>query len=55
MAGGLTPFAAENDIKILRRVEGKEYVRTFRYSDVRKGQRLEQNLMLRSGDTVVVP
>ena len=55
MAGGLTPFAAENDIRILRRVEGKEYVRNFRYADVRKGQSLEQNILLRSGDTVVVP
>jgi polysaccharide export outer membrane protein len=55
MAGGVTPFAAENDIRILRRVEGKEYVRTFRYAEVRKGRNLEQNIMLRSGDTVVVP
>ncbi len=55
MAGGLTPFAAENDIRILRRVDGKEYVRKFRYADVRKGQSLEQNILLRSGDTVVVP
>jgi polysaccharide biosynthesis/export protein len=55
MAGGLTPFAAENDIRILRRVEGKEYVRNFRYADVRKGLHLEQNILLQSGDTVVVP
>jgi polysaccharide export outer membrane protein len=55
MAGGLTPFAAENDIRILRRVEGNEYVRNFRYADVRKGKNLEQNILLRSGDTVVVP
>ena len=55
MAGGVTPFAAENDIRILRRVEGKEYVRNFRYAEVRKGRKLEQNIMLRSGDTVVVP
>ena len=55
MAGGLTPFAAENDIRILRRVQGKEYVRKFRYADVRNGENLDQNLILRSGDTVVVP
>ena len=55
MAGGVTPYAAENDIRILRRVQGKEYVRTFRYADVRKGRNLEQNILLRSGDTVVVP
>lgn len=55
MAGGLTPFASENGIKILRRIGDKEYVRAFRYADVRKGKSLEQNIMLRSGDTVVVP
>jgi polysaccharide export outer membrane protein len=48
-------MAGENDIRILRRVEGNEYVRNFRYADVRKGEHLEQNILLRSGDTVVVP
>jgi polysaccharide export outer membrane protein len=55
LAGGVTPFAAENDIKILRRIDGKQYVRPFRYAEVRKGSNLEQNILLRSGDTVVVP
>jgi hypothetical protein len=27
----------------------------FRYDDVAKGRHLEQNILLRSGDTVVVP
>jgi polysaccharide export outer membrane protein len=55
MAGGLTPFAAENDIKILRREDGRETVLPFRYADVRRGVNLEQNIILRRGDVVLVP
>jgi polysaccharide export outer membrane protein len=55
MAGGLTPFAAENDIKILRREQGRETVLPFRYGDARSGESLEQNIILRRGDVVLVP
>lgn len=55
LAGGLTPYASENRIKILRRENGKEVVLPFRYSAARSGDGLEQNIMLRSGDVVVVP
>ena len=55
MAGGATPFAALNDIKILRRSGGRQEVIDFRYSDVERGRRLEQNVMLESGDIIVVP
>ncbi len=56
MAGGLTPFAAPNDIRILRRQSGgKQQVIPFRYSDVVEGKRLEQNIILKPGDVVVVP
>src|SRR6266568_3091916 len=40
MAGGLTPFAAENDIKILRKNTEKDTVFTFRYSEVKAGDKL---------------
>jgi polysaccharide biosynthesis/export protein len=55
LAGGLTPFAAENDIKVIRRVRGQQQVYLFRYGDVRKGQDLEQNILLQRGDSVTVP
>ena len=55
LAGGLTPFAAENDIKVIRRVKGQQQVFHFRYGDVRKGQDLEQNILLQRGDSVMVP
>lgn len=57
MAGGMTPFANEKDIKILRRDSqtGKQSVMYFNYKRVSKGQKLEQNVILKSGDTVMVP
>lgn len=56
MAGGLTPFADEDDILILRRsADGQVYQFQFDYSDVKSGKNLEQNILLEPGDTVVVP
>ena len=55
LAGGLTPFAAENDIKIIRRNKGQQQVFPFRYGDLRKGRDLDQNILLQRGDVVMVP
>jgi polysaccharide export outer membrane protein len=55
IAGGATPFAALNDIRVLRREGGKQISIPFHYHDVERGRRLEQNIVLQSGDTVVVP
>ena len=55
LAGGLTPFAAENNIKIVRRIKRHQQTFPFRYGDVRKGNDLEQNILLQRGDVVMVP
>lgn len=55
MAGGTTTFASLNDILILRREPTGQVALPFRYSDVIRGRRLEQNITLQSGDVVVVP
>jgi len=55
LAGGATPYAEVNKIRILRREGGRELVFEFRYDDVRRGRDLSQNIVLHSGDTVVVP
>ena len=55
MAGGLSPYASENKIKILRRVNGEQKTFLFKYSQVEKGKNLEQNIVLQGGDIVVVP
>jgi polysaccharide biosynthesis/export protein len=55
MAGGTTPFASLGDIVILRRTPGGKQSLPFRYNDVVKGKRPEQNIDLQAGDVVVVP
>ncbi len=56
LAGGGTSFADLNDIRILRRdSNGKQSVILFRYDEVSRGRHLEQNVLLQTGDTVVVP
>ncbi len=55
LAGGMTPFAEVNDIQILRRESGTQVSIRFRYGDVERGRELGQNIVLLSGDTVVVP
>jgi polysaccharide export outer membrane protein len=54
-AGGLTPFASDGNIKILRRKDNKITNIPFDYGDVEKGKNLEQNIILQRGDVVVVP
>lgn len=56
IAGGTTPFAKLDDIFVLRRSGENTQVRMpFRFNDVVKGRGLEQNVLLLSGDVVVVP
>jgi len=54
-AGGLTPYASEHSIIILRKVDGRETSIPFRYSSVASGEDLEQDITLTPGDVVVVP
>lgn len=56
LAGGTTPFAALNDVIILRRLQnGDQSALPFRYGAVERGEEIYQNIVLLSGDTVVVP
>jgi polysaccharide export outer membrane protein len=55
MAGGLSEFADGGDIAIIRVTDGKTQRFRFNYKDVVRGRKLEQNILLKPGDTVVVP
>ena len=55
MAGGMTTFASVNKIKIVRRMDENLEAYSFRFSDIEDGENLEQNIILQSGDIVVVP
>ncbi len=55
MAGGLSEYANEKRIRILRLEAGQQLSLPFNYKDVADGKELAQNIELRPGDTVVVP
>jgi polysaccharide biosynthesis/export protein len=55
LAGGITPFASADRIRVLHREGATLNSVRFRYSDVEKGRNLAQNILLQSGDTVIVP
>ncbi len=55
MAGGLTPYASEGKILILRMANGKETAIPFPYDDVKRGQSLDKDIVLSPGDVVLVP
>jgi polysaccharide export outer membrane protein len=55
LAGGTTPFAELNDIKILRRSGDRQTLIEFRYADIARGRNLQQNIILQSGDVIIVP
>ena len=54
-AGGITDFAKRNRIYILRGSSGRQMRLPFNYDDVVRGQKVEQNVLLLPGDTIVVP
>ena len=53
--GGLTRFASPGNIKIIRRIDQKQTVYPFDFGDIEDGEDLEQNIILKSGDIIVVP
>ena len=54
-AGGPTPYAKKSGIYVLRNQNGAQTKLPFNYKQVVKGGSPEQNILLKSGDTVVVP
>lgn len=55
LSGGFTPYANSRDIQILRRQDGREVTFEFDFRDVSRGRNLKQNIILQSGDVVLVP
>ena len=55
MAGGFQEYAKTSEMSILRYYENENIVFKFDYGEVTKGKNSNQNILLRSGDVVVVP
>ncbi len=55
LAGGFQDYAKESDVTVIRSSGDQKNVFEFSYKDVVRGKKPEQNILLRSGDVVVVP
>lgn len=55
LAGGTTPFAALDDIIVIRGRGAQQTVMEFPYDNIKRGRSLEKNVQLESGDVVLVP
>ena len=55
LSGGLVEYANAKNVTVIRNEGGRVQTFKFNYKDVVKGKNLEQNILLRPGDTVLVP
>jgi polysaccharide export outer membrane protein len=55
MAGGLGEWANQSKIIIIRKEDGKEKRFTINYKKIVKGEDLNSNILLKAGDTIIVP
>jgi polysaccharide biosynthesis/export protein len=55
LAGGLREFANASGIIVMRNEGGQTKSFKVNYKDIRKGKNLQQNIVLKPGDTIVVP
>jgi protein involved in polysaccharide export with SLBB domain len=54
-AGGLSQFAKQKGIYVLRSENGKQAIFPFNYKAAVQGKATAQNIILKAGDTIVVP
>jgi polysaccharide export outer membrane protein len=55
VAGSFAEWADEKNIRVIRREGGKEIQYRFNYKDFISGKNIEQNILLKPNDTIVVP
>nr|WP_320165787.1 polysaccharide biosynthesis/export family protein [uncultured Methylophaga sp.] len=55
LAGGLSPYAEENNIIVLRRDGESQKVLPVKYAEIKKGKQLKTNITLESGDVMIIP
>jgi len=53
--GGLTPFAAGNRSRVVRTIDGRRQEIRVRLNDLINRGDLEQNMLMRPGDVVIIP
>jgi polysaccharide export outer membrane protein len=54
-AGGFSQYANQKGVYVLRTENGQQVKYPFNYKEVVKGINIQQNIILKPGDTIVVP
>jgi polysaccharide export outer membrane protein len=55
VAGGFNEWAKKDDVSILRGSGKKQKRFPFEYDEVVSGENIEQNILLKPGDVIIVP
>lgn len=55
VSGGLLEYSDAKNVVVMRKENGRDRSFKFNYKDVVRQKNVEQNIALRSGDTVIVP
>jgi len=55
IAGGFDKFADESGIKVIRAKPGGQEMLPVHYRDIISGKNMSSNILLKAGDTIVVP
>lgn len=55
VAGGFTPYAKLTKIYVMRSENGQDKIFPMNYKEVIHGRKMEENIRLKPGDTIVVP
>lgn len=54
-SGGFLEWAKKSDIRVIRRKSGREELLMFDYEAIVRGKNLDQNILIKPGDTIVIP
>lgn len=55
LAGGFTEWASKKEIILLRVEQGKQKIIRINYKNIIKGKELDQNVLVKPDDTIIVP
>jgi polysaccharide biosynthesis/export protein len=55
LSGGVAEYADSENVTVVRTDNGKETPIRVNYKEIMRGKKLEQNIQLKPGDTVIVP
>lgn len=53
--GGFQEWAKREEIKIIRRINGRDEFLSFNYDTFVSGKNLKQNILIAPGDTIIIP